>query len=202
MSSRPPEIPFSQACENNKEPILSVIQPLFAEVKTVLEIGSGTGQHAVYFAEHMRHLIWQCSDRLINLSSLQIQLDAKALANTPPPIELDLFENSWPKLAIDAIFSANAVHIMPWAGVEILFKEMGKVLPPGGHLVLYGPFNYCGKYTSESNANFDQWLKKQHPESAIRDFEAVDKLATKAGLELLADYPMPANNRILHWLKK
>lgn len=201
MSSIIPTIPFSQACEKNKGPILSVIQPLFAELKTVLEIGSGTGQHAAHFAEQMPHLTWQCSDRKINLPGLQLQLEEKALGNTPLPITLDLFENLWPNQPIDAIFSANAVHIMPWAGVEILFEGAGNALAKGGHLVLYGPFNYGGNYTSESNARFDQWLKRQDPESAIRDFEAIEKLATAAGLTLQRDYPMPANNRILHWLK-
>ncbi|MBV1916213.1 MAG: DUF938 domain-containing protein [Pseudomonadales bacterium] len=179
-----------------------IIKPLFTEIKSALEIGSGTGQHAVYFAEQLPHLKWQCSDQPVYLPGIKTRLDHAALTNTPTPIELDLFKNSWPTSAIDAIFSANAVHIMPWSGVEILFDAAGKTLQKNGHLVLYGPFNYNGSYSSESNARFDQWLKQQHPESAIRDFEAIDKLATEAGLTLQNDYPMPANNRILHWIKE
>ncbi len=202
MSLKPSSMPFSQACENNKEPILEIIKPLFTEVKSVLEIGSGTGQHAVYFAERLTHVKWQCSDQPVHLSGIKIRLDQVALTNTPAPIELDLLKNSWPTTPIDAIFCANAVHIMPWSGVEILFNAAGEVLQKGGHLVLYGPFNYNGKYSSESNARFDLWLKQQHPQSAIRDFESIDKLAGKAGLRLQNDYSMPANNRILHWIKE
>jgi cyclopropane fatty-acyl-phospholipid synthase-like methyltransferase len=202
MNDRKTVLPFSQACENNKVPILSVIQPLFAKTNTILEVGSGTGQHAEYFSEQMPHLIWQCSDQKVNLANLEARLSNHHADNLPRPIELDLLKNSWPDLTIDAVFSANAVHIMPWQAVEILFNAAGKALPESGQLVLYGPFNYDGKYTSESNANFDQWLKNQHSESAIRDFEALDQLANKAGLALQGDYPLPANNRILHWLKK
>ena len=201
MSSPTPNLSFSKACENNKAPILSIIQPLFTGTETVLEVGSGTGQHALYFAENMPHLTWQCSDQPIYLPDIRTRLRQSKLTNTPAPLELNLFENQWPDINIDAVFCANAVHIMPWKGVEILFSSVGKALSPGGQLVLYGPFNYSGQYTSESNRKFDQWLKVQQPESAIRDFEAINKLAVEAGLTLIKDYEMPANNRILHWIK-
>ncbi|MBL4585098.1 MAG: DUF938 domain-containing protein [Pseudomonadales bacterium] len=206
MTSTHSNMPFSQACENNKKPILAVIQPLFENTKQILEVGSGTGQHGLYFAQNMPHLTWQCSDRPMNLPGINMRLastekNVEQPNNTPTPIALDLFEDQWPKLNIDAIFSANAVHIMPWAGVEILFKAAGYALAAQGQLVLYGPFNYEGQYSSASNARFDQWLKSQHPESAIRDFEAINQLALNAGMSLRGDYEMPANNRVLHWVK-
>lgn len=193
--------PYSESCDQNRKPIFNIIKPLLADKKNLLEIGSGTGQHAVYFAKSLPHLCWQCSDQADYLAGIQLWLDEANLSNTPAPIQLNVSNDTWPTGPFDAIYSANAVHIMSWRNVVDFIASAGKVLSPGGLLILYGPFNYNGNYTSESNARFDNWLKQRDPHSAIRDFEAVDELANKAGLKLIDDYAMPANNRILCWQK-
>jgi cyclopropane fatty-acyl-phospholipid synthase-like methyltransferase len=191
--------PFAESCEQNKQVILEVLQNEFCSHRQVLEIGSGTGQHAVFFAHHLPQLIWQCSDRSENLAGIQCWLDEAGLANTPAPLELDVLAPNWPMLMVDAVFSANAVHIMSWSAVEAMFTGIDNVLETNGRLCLYGPFNYDGRYTSDSNARFDEWLKARDPQSGIRDFEALDQLAGHIGLHLINDHAMPANNRILVW---
>ncbi len=192
--------PFSEACEENKRPILDVLQRLFADVQQVLEVGSGTGQHAVYFAEALPHLFWQTSDRDENHPGIRAWLEGSALANTGPPISLDV-TGPWPDQTFDGIFSANTTHIMSWAQVEQFFKGAGEILQPGGCFVLYGPFNFGGRYTSDSNRNFDQWLQDRDPLSGIRNFEDLDRLASEQGLSFQEDIEMPVNNRILIWRK-
>ena len=194
--------PFSESCEQNKNHILDILRVEFHTSQHVLEIGSGTGQHAVFFSKHLPHLTWQCSDRTENLPGITSWLDDAALNNTPPTIELDVSNNNWPNFKVDAIFSANAVHIMSWSDVKAMFRGVNNILKEGGRLCLYGPFNYQGAYSSESNANFDHWLKTRNPKSGIRDFEAIDKMAIEMGLCLINDYEMPANNRILVWQRK
>lgn len=195
------EKPFSPSSERNQEVIFQVLSRLLKDTNHVLEIGTGTAQHAVYFAERMPHLTWQCSDRIENHAGIKMWLDEAALANTPPAIELDVTE-TWPKFeTVDAIFSANAVHIMPWDSVCKFIKNAGPLLQTKGLLIFYGPFNYDGSYTSEGNANFDVWLKERNPLSAIRDFDAINDQAENAGLELSEDIEMPANNRILVFQK-
>jgi len=193
--------PFSESCVQNRAPILQVIKALLAHNSNLLEVGSGTGQHAVYFAQELPHLTWHTSDVASNHPGIQLWLNEAQLANTRPPIELDVMHNEWPEVTIDAIFSANTVHIMGWPEVEHFFQGAGNLLPQGGVLLLYGPFNYNDQYTSHSNAQFDQWLKQRDPRSGIRDFEAVSRLAKAASLELHEDFEMPANNRILSWVK-
>ena len=193
--------PYSESCDQNREPILDVIQPLLQKKKNVLEIGSGTGQHAVYFAQKMPHLIWQTSDQQVYHNGIKLWLDDAKLNNTPPPIPLNVSNDTWPKQKFDVIFSANAVHIMSWDNVVDFFDNAPRLLNKGGLFILYGPFNYKQQYTSESNARFDIWLKQRDPQSAIRDFEALDDLAKKAGMILQSDHALPANNRILVWEK-
>ncbi len=194
--------PFAESCEQNKQPILAVIQPWFADRARVLEIGSGTGQHAVFFAEHLPHLIWQTSDRQACHPGIHAWLNEAGLPNTPPPLTLDVAE-PWPELgAIDAVFSANTCHIMHWEQVEAFFSGVGRLLPAGGLFALYGPFNYRDQYSSDSNARFDQWLKGRDPLSGIRNFEALDMLARRADMRLKEDVAMPANNRTLCWEKQ
>lgn len=195
------EKPFSQACENNKRPILGVLQQAFAQVDRVLEIGSGTGQHAVFFAEAMPWLIWQPSDRAENLPGIRAWCEAAALPNLRQPLTLDVAAAPWPDAGFDAVFSANTAHIMSWQAVELFVAGVGALLLSGGVFCLYGPFNYAGRYTSASNAQFDAWLKERDPLSGVRDFEALDALAHSAGLILAADHPLPANNRALVWRK-
>ncbi|MBD2857640.1 DUF938 domain-containing protein [Spongiibacter sp. KMU-158] len=196
------EKPFSQACENNKQPILDVIRPLFQGSKSILEIGSGTGQHAVFFAEAMPHLQWQCADQAEYLAGIQQWLDDASLANISAPQTFEVNSSAWPSGNFDGVFSANTLHIMSWASVQVLFQRLGENMPEDSLLAIYGPFNYQGKFTSDSNAQFDQWLKSRDPQSGIRDFEAVCEQAETAGYSLLNDHAMPANNRLLCWHKK
>lgn len=193
--------PYSEACDRNRESILTIIKPLLADCRTVLEIGSGTGQHAVYFAEKMPHLCWQSSDRAEHLEHIKLWLDDAGLPNTPSPLPLDVSQTTWPDLQIDAVFSANTAHIMSWGHVECFFSGAGRLLTAGGRFILYGPFNYNGEFTSDSNRQFDLWLKDRDPLSGIRDFEQVNALATAAGMQLTDDVAMPANNRLLCWQK-
>ena len=190
------EKPFSQACENNKAPILLHLKRLFKNTKNVLEIGSGTGQHAVYFAQHMPHLNWQTSDRAINHNGIHLWLNEHPKANLLAPIELDVTTYDW-AIKTDAVYSANTAHIMPWKAVTALFEGVGKSLNKDGLFVLYGPFNYGGKFTSPSNARFDEHLKLSEPTQGIRDYERICALAKSAGLKPVEDNPMPANNRLL-----
>ena len=191
--------PFSQACENNKGPILAVLKTVFANVSEVLELASGTGQHACYFSQHLPHLCWQPSDLKENLSGIRAWTNESTQDNILPPIELDVCSNPWPLQIPKAIFTANCLHIISWQSVEILFTYLGANAPQGNYLCIYGPFNYAGNYSSASNAQFDQWLKQRDPQSSIRDFEAVNALAEAAGYCLQEDYKMPANNQLLVW---
>ena len=192
------ERPDAPSCARNREPILAVLQDHFADRRRVLEIGSGTGQHAIYFAGHFPGLTWQTSDRPDQLPGIAAWLDHAALANTPPPIAFDVGA-AWPAGPYDAVFSANTLHIMPWAAVEQLFAGLPRILAGGAKLVVYGPFNDGGRCTSDSNAAFDRWLKAQAPHQGLRDFAAVDALARAAGLALVDDRAMPSNNRCLIW---
>ena len=193
--------PFSEACEQNKRPILTVLQQYFTGVSNVLEIGSGTGQHAVFFAAELPHLHWLTSEVAEHHPGISAWLEEAGLKNLAGPLELDVNRPDWPVNKVDAVFSANTVHIMDWPSVENMFAGIGRILQSGGVFCLYGPFNYRGGYTSESNARFDQWLKQRDPVSGIRDFEALNILAQQHGMTLLADHVMPANNRILVWQK-
>lgn len=193
-------LPRSEACERNKEPILGILRDAFAPARHVLEIGSGTGQHAVWFARHLPHLQWQPSDRASELPALQARIAAEGGANLLPAVELDVQAAPWPDMPADAVFSANTLHIMGWPGVEAFFAGIATVLAhPGATLAVYGPFRYGGAFTAPSNAAFDQWLRQRDGASGIRDFEAVDALARAAGLALAADHAMPANNQLLVW---
>ncbi len=194
------EKPNASSCERNREPILAVLREYFADRRAVLEIGSGTGQHAVFFAAALPHLTWQASDRGENLAGIRAWLDEAALSNTPAPIAFDV-NLSWPTQRYDAIFAANILHIMSWAEDERLFAGLPDLLTDDARLAIYGPFNYGGKFTSESNAAFDAWLKSQCAHRGIRDFEAVDALASRAGLRLVEDRAMPSNNRCLVWAR-
>jgi len=196
-----PSKPFSEACERNKQPILDVIKPLLKNKKTLLEIGSGTGQHAVFFAENLTHLHWQTSDREENHPSINLWLNDSPAKNINQPIPLDVQIDPWPSAKFDAVYSANTAHIMSWKAVESLFVGVGQTLDEKGIFILYGPFNYHGEFTSESNRKFEDWLKNIDPERGIRDFEAVNQLAEQAGMKLIEDYEMPSNNRILVWEK-
>ncbi len=190
-------LPFSEACERNKGPILSVLTPAFARSRQVLEIGSGTGQHAVHFARHLPHLRWQPTDRGDWLADLARRIQREGSPNLLAPLELDVRQPAWPVTDVDAVFTANTLHIMSWPEVEALFLGVGRVLAPGGVLAVYGPFRYRGDYTSASNAAFDLHLRDRDPASGIRDFELVCEIADREGIVIDFDHAMPANNQLL-----
>ena len=193
--------PFAESCEENKAPILEVLSALFADRRHVLEIGSGTGQHAVHFGKALPHLRWQTSERRENHVGIQAWLDEARLDNVSAPLALDVLQDSWPDTQFDAAYSANTVHIMSWPMVEAMFAGLGKVLLPGALFALYGPFHYGGRATAQSNLRFDHWLRSRDPLSGVRDFDDLDILARAAGMECRDDVAMPANNRILVWRK-
>jgi hypothetical protein len=197
--------PYSPACERNQGPILDQLCVYFADRRSALEIGSGTGQHAVHVAAGMPWLQWQCSDHVDYLPGIRMWLDEAALPNTPVPFALHAVLDPQPGLApppssrYDAVFSANTLHIMGWPEVQALFTGLRRVLADDAVLVVYGPFNDNGAFTSDSNREFDASLKARDPRSGLRDFEAVNALAEAIGLRLVADIVMPANNRTLVW---
>jgi SAM-dependent methyltransferase len=190
--------PFSAACERNREPILSVLREHFVDRSRVLEIGSGTGQHAVYFGAALPHLEWQTSDLPASHAGIRGWLAEAQLPNVRAPIAFDV-NAQWPDARYDAVFTANTLHIMSWPEVEKLFAKLPSVLAQDAKLAIYGPFNYGGRFTSESNARFQLTLKSWGAHMGIRDFEAVIALAAGAGLDLIEDRAMPANNRCLVW---
>lgn len=193
--------PYSESCDQNKLPILSIISPIFSDCSQILEIGSGTGQHAIYFAENMPHLLWRCSDCNPYIEGIKQWIEESKLPNVVTPIILDVSRTSWPKYPIDAVFTANTFHIMNKQDVANFMLGVGKLLNIGAHLVIYGPFNYNGEFTSTSNKSFEQWLKSRDPLSGIKNFEDIESLAIQNGLKLCRDYEMPTNNRILHFIK-
>lgn len=193
------DTPHSAACERNREPILAVLRDWFADRRRVLEIGSGTGQHAAHFAASMTWLEWQASDRAENLPGIRAWLGEAAPANAPPPLELDVASGPWPRGPFDALFSANTLHIMAWREVEALFAALPALASDDAKLAVYGPFNVDGRFTSDSNAAFDASLKARAPHMGLRDVAAVDALARRAGFAFVDDVAMPANNRILLW---
>ncbi len=190
--------PHSTSSVENREPILAVLQPLFAHVGHVLEIGSGTGQHAIFFAAALPHLIWQTSEMEDNLSGIQLWLDEAALPNTPPPLQLDV-SHIWPDTLFDAAFTANTAHIMSIVDVAMMFCGIGAVLNPGGLFVQYGPFNEGGQFTSASNQAFDASLRERDPRMGLRDVDELQVIAARHDLTLFAKHQMPVNNQILVW---
>ena len=190
--------PYSESCEQNKFVIHDVIQNYLKPGVEVLEIGSGTAQHAIFFAEQNPLVVWQTSDRSEYIDGIRNWLDFAGLNNITQPLTLDVC-GIWPEQGYDLIFTANSLHIMSVAEAEQCIINSARVLKSGGYLIVYGPFNYNGNFTSESNRNFEQWLKQQNSKSGIKDFEWVNKIATISGLKLIDDVGMPANNRILIW---
>jgi SAM-dependent methyltransferase len=192
-------LPYSEACARNQDHILARLSSLLPGPATVLEIGSGTAQHAVYFAGHLPGLTWVCSDVADNIDGIQAQLNAANRSNIRGPLTLDVSNRPWPIDQADAIFTANSLHIMSSGHVEQFIDNSGDILNTTGLLIVYGPFKYAGEFTTPSNANFDLWLKRRDSMSGVRDFEWVNELAGKQGLELSLDLPMPANNQLLVW---
>jgi len=193
--------PFSQACENNKIPIVEQLKKIFTTTSKVLEVGSGTGQHAVFFAAQLPHLIWQPTDLTVNHYGINAWRNELPSPNLKPPLELDV-SAAWPVVQVDGIFTANTLHIMSWELVKLFFQGVGKHLALQGRLVVYGPFKYQGQFTSESNAQFDLWLKAHDSARGVRNIEDVVQLAQSVGLALISDTVMPANNQLLVFEKQ
>lgn len=192
------QLPWSESCERNKDPILEVLRDAFADSSEVLEVGAGTGQHACYFASHLPHLNWHPSDAG-DIRPLAARIAGYEGDNLAAPLALDVDAGNWPDRTFDAVFSANTLHIMKWSSVHNFFAGLRQVLAPGGVLVVYGPFNQNGDYTAASNAAFDKSLRADGTGMGIRDLEAVDKLAETAGLKRQECVTMPANNFCVIW---
>lgn len=196
------ELPFSQAAENNKAPIQEILDRHLSGAESLLEIGSGTAQHAVEFAQRYPKLVWQCSDIPLSVSNVNRRIEDAQLSNLPLAIPLDVTQPSWPEQKFSAVYTANSLHIMSAKSVGQFFSKVGDVVNKGGKLLIYGPFKYGGEFTTESNARFDLWLKDQNPHSGIRDFEWVNELATAADFDFQEDNAMPANNQFLVWSRR
>jgi cyclopropane fatty-acyl-phospholipid synthase-like methyltransferase len=194
--------PRSEACERNRDPILKVLMQWFLEPGTALEIGSGTGQHAVYFARHLPHITWLCSDLEDNRPGIRAWVTEAQLSNLPPPLRLDVSDSAWPVERTQYVFSANTAHIMSWAQVQAMFAGVAKTLGPNGVFCLYGPFNHKGEFTSDSNRAFDSLLRSQNPEMGVRNDLALITLSRRCDMQLTGDYWLPANNRALVWVKQ
>lgn len=194
--------PYAPACDRNSAPIYEVLKRHCAQPGRLLEIGSGSGQHAVYMAARLAHIEWQTSDLPEAHAGIQMWLDEAALANVFSPLALDVTSAWVPKNPFDYVFTANSLHIMSWLAVEDFFEQLPNWLAPQGKLLAYGPFNQNGQFSSPSNAEFQQWLQARDPLSGIRDVEAVNALALAAGCVLLDDIAMPANNRCLVWQRQ
>ena len=194
-------IPFSEACERNKDAILEVARPYFQAASSVLEVGSGTGQHAVYFAQNFPHLSWQTTDQAQHLTGIKAQLENAGVENVLTPYLLDVNQPQWSVAGhkYECIYTANTFHIMAWDDVKAFFQGISAVTMNGSYLIVYGPFKYNGRFTSASNEQFDRNLRARGEASAIRDFEAVNELAQLANFKLLHDIPMPANNQCIVW---
>jgi hypothetical protein len=195
-------LPFSEACERNKAPILEVLRVAFADRTQVLEIGSGTGQHAVHFAAHLPHLTWHPTEQLAYLPDLSARVKLEGPHNLRAPTVLDVNQTIWPLRAADAMFTANTLHIMAWAEVVALYRGLDGVLSRSGVLCVYGPFRYHGRYTSDSNRDFDRMLQERDPLSGVRDIQDLTALAAQYGLRLRADHDLPAHNRLLEFVKE
>ncbi len=193
------QLPFAQACENNKAAILEVLGRYFAEPARILEIGAGTGQHAEHFARHLPHLSWWPSDRTGFHEMCRPRIDQAGLSNLAAPLALDVLDDPWPVTSADGVFSANTAHIMAWPAVEAMFKGVGRLLQPGGYFCLYGPFNVDGQHTSAGNARFDAQLRSKGRGMAIRNREDLEQLADGCGLAQIHYHAMPANNQLLVW---
>ncbi len=195
------DLPYSQACENNKGPILDILRYVFHGSGTVLEIGTGTGQHAVYFANALPHIQWQPTDHPDAAHVSLPRLEQAALPNLNDTLPLDVNDPNWPVESFSGAFSANTAHIMAWREVEQMFQGIAARLSEGGVFCLYGPFNHQGNYSSDSNRQFDQHLRARAPHMGIRDLEDLTALADSVALTLVENHAMPANNRMLVFTK-
>lgn len=190
--------PFSPSCERNRDVILDVLQNYITkDDKRVLEIGAGTGQHAIYFAPHFAHVKWYPTDLAKNLGGMNLWLKDAGISNIQKAQALDVSKDDFPKLKFDVVFTANTLHIMHWKETKSFIKLLGLRLRENSRAIFYGPFKYNGEFTSESNEIFDRTLKTNDPQSGIRSVEDINNAMIKNGFKLLQDISMPANNQIL-----
>ena len=193
------EIPFSAPCERNKDDIFDVISPYLTQVGAVLEIGTGTAQHAVHFAYKLPSIDWQTSDQASYLGGIRAQLDNAKLSNIRYPLTLDVNQKRWVESGerFSAVYTANTFHIMDWQSVQAFFSRLPSVCLNGAYLIVYGPFKYQGEFTSESNRHFDETLRNSDWGSGIVDYEKIAELAQAVNFRLVKDVSMPANNQCL-----
>ena len=190
------DLPFSEACERNKEPILEALREVLPTEGRVLEVGSCTGQHVVFFAPAFPSLAWQPTDCPEYLDGLNARIQREGCPQVCAAIELDVLK-VWPAGPFNAVYSSNTAHIMGWDGVCAMFGGVGECLQPGGVFCLYGPFNEGGEFTSSSNAEFDRGLRARDARMGIRDLEALEELAMNNRMILERRFGMPANNQLL-----
>jgi SAM-dependent methyltransferase len=193
------DVRHSDASKRNKDPILEVLREVLPDDPNVLEIGSGTGQHAMYFARHLEGVVWQPADRPGRTNSVEARRRRAELENVREPLELDLFDDEWPVDSVDALVAINVLHIAPWSATERLFEHAARVVRPGGIVYVYGPFRYRDRELEPSNQRFDEMLQSRDPEMGLREVGAVRERAAGHGFEFLEDRAMPANNRSLIW---
>lgn len=194
--------PFAESAARNAGPILAVLQTELRRCRDVLEIGSGTGQHAVVFAQAMPHLVWQTSDLAEHHAGINAWLAHAALDNVLAPLELDVRRVSLAPASFDAVYSANTAHIMSIAAVQRMFSLVGDVLRADGVFCLYGPFRIGGTFTTGSNEAFDRGLRQRSSEMGIRDIETLDEFGTEGGLHRQAFYALPSNNCLAIWTRR
>jgi cyclopropane fatty-acyl-phospholipid synthase-like methyltransferase len=192
---------YSEAAERNKKPILDQLKQYLKSDDKVIEIGSGTGQHACCFTQSIPGLVWQCSDLKDNLSSLKQVISQQNSEQLLMPIECDVRSYQWDQKQYDAVYSANALHIMSWDAAQVFLSNVNHALKSRGLLILYGPYAYANQPLCKSNQNFDRFLKERDPKSGIRSFDEVKALSEKAGFVCEHDIEMPANNRLIIWSK-
>lgn len=194
--------PFAPSAERNTAPILAVLREVLTDVRSVLEVGSGTGQHAVAFAAALPHLHWTTADQRQHHDGIRAWIEDVGLPNIDGPLPLAIGADPFPEGPFDAVYTANTLHYMPWSAVEALMAAMRGLLRPAGLLVVYGPFREGGQFVSPNDEDFDASLRVGAAYRGLRDVEAVEALAAAAGLQRVATHKMPADNRCLIWRRK
>jgi SAM-dependent methyltransferase len=193
---------FAPAAGRNQQAILDVLRRVLPRTGLVLEVASGTGQHAAFFSGHLSGLLWQPSDTSVEaLSSIQAWTEESNLENLLPPIELDVRSPRWPIASAQALLCVNMIHISPWETTEGLFRGAAGLLAGGSPLITYGPYRLHGTHSAPSNLAFDESLRSRNPLWGVRDIDALIELAARTGFELQERVPMPANNMTLVWIR-
>ena len=191
------EKPYAPSCDKNAKPILRVLRSFLKDSRSLLEIGAGTGQHSVFMAPHFEQMSWTLVDRKENHKGISLWLNEFLRPSIKGPFEYEIPKDSLPEANFDVVFTCNTLHMIPWGYCLKMFDDISHVLLQEGLFIVYGAFNYGGKFTSESNRKFDIWLKKRNFESGIKNFENIISELEIRGFKLMEDIPMPANNRIL-----